>query len=78
MPNIIQRLKDTYSENPAKALEMLPKLFKAVDNGKIVELPYPIMTKEEMDSMPKLDRKALFQRLKQADQRKEALEEQKK
>ena len=39
MPNIIQRLKDAYSENSAKALELLPELFKAAEEGKIVELP---------------------------------------
>jgi hypothetical protein len=39
MPDIIQRLKDAYSENPAKALELLPELFNEVDEGKIIELP---------------------------------------
>ena len=39
MDNIIQRLKDAYSENPAKVLELLPKLFNEVDEGKIVVLP---------------------------------------
>jgi hypothetical protein len=40
MPDIIQRLKDAYSENPAKAFELLPELFKATNDGKIVVLPY--------------------------------------
>jgi hypothetical protein len=35
MFDIIQRLKDAYSENPAKALELLPELFKQYDNGLI-------------------------------------------
>ena len=39
MPDIIQRLRDAYAENPASALKLLPKLFQAADNGKIVELP---------------------------------------
>lgn len=39
MSDIIQRLKDTYSENPAAALKLLPELFQAADEGKIVVLP---------------------------------------
>lgn len=39
MSDIIKRLKDAYSENPAKALELLPELFKTADEGKIVVLP---------------------------------------
>ena len=39
MPDIIQRLKDAYSENPVKALELLPELFQLADDGKIVVLP---------------------------------------
>ena len=38
MSNIIQRLKDAYIANPASALAMLPELFQAADEGKIVEL----------------------------------------
>jgi hypothetical protein len=40
--NIIQRLKDAYSENPAKVLELLPELFKQYEEGKIVVLPCKI------------------------------------
>ena len=39
MSDIIQRLKDAYSENPAKALELLPELFKQYNNGLISVLP---------------------------------------
>lgn len=39
MPDIIQRIRDAYAENPAAALKLLPELFKAEDDGKIVELP---------------------------------------
>lgn len=39
MSNIIQQIRDAYTENPAKAFDRLPELFKAVDDGKIVELP---------------------------------------
>lgn len=44
MDNIIQRLKDAYSENPAKALELLPELFHQYQEGKIVELPCALGT----------------------------------
>lgn len=39
MPDLIQRLKDAYIANPASALKMLPKLFQAADDGRVVELP---------------------------------------
>ena len=39
MPDIIQRIKDAYAENHAKALKLLPELFQAADEGKIVVLP---------------------------------------
>lgn len=39
MPNIIQHLKDAYIANPASTLKMLPELFQAAGDGKIVELP---------------------------------------
>jgi len=81
MSDIIQRLKDAYSENPAKALELLPELFKAADNGKIVVLPYSPLTVEQLESVPKLNREALQKRLKRAEEREaaeKALEEQKK
>ena len=39
MPDIIQRLKDAYAENHAKALKLLPELFQAADEGKIIVLP---------------------------------------
>lgn len=37
MPDIIQRIRDAYADNQATALKLLPELFKAVDDGKIVE-----------------------------------------
>jgi len=39
MPDIIQRLRDTYQQNPAAALNMLPELFQAEEDGLIIELP---------------------------------------
>lgn len=39
MPDLIQAIRDAYELNPTEALEMMPKLFQAVDDGKIVELP---------------------------------------
>ena len=36
---IIDQLKIYYAENPAKALNLLPELFRQADEGKIVELP---------------------------------------
>ena len=43
MPDIIQQIRDAYAENPAKAMQLLPKLFEAADEGKIVELPFIAM-----------------------------------
>lgn len=45
MPNLLQTLRDTYTENPAKVLNMLPKLFKQYDEGLIKVLPCRIGTK---------------------------------
>jgi hypothetical protein len=39
MPDILQTLRDTYAENPAAALNMLPDLFQAVDEGLIKVMP---------------------------------------
>ena len=39
MPDIIQRIRDTYAENPAEALKLLPELFKQYNNGLIPVLP---------------------------------------
>lgn len=39
MSNILQTLLTTYQQNPAAALSLLPDLFQAVEDGKIVELP---------------------------------------
>lgn len=39
MSNILQTLLATYQQNPAAALSLLPDLFQAVEDGKIVELP---------------------------------------
>lgn len=44
MPDIIQRLQMAYQYNPAEALNMLPELFQAADEGKIVELPCKVGT----------------------------------
>ena len=39
MPDIIQQIRDAYAENHAKALKLLPELFQAADEGKIIEAP---------------------------------------
>lgn len=39
MPDIIRQIRDTYAENSAAALKRMPELFKAVGDGKIIELP---------------------------------------
>ena len=41
MPDIIQKIRDAYAmgENADILHTLLPELFKAVDDGKIVELP---------------------------------------
>jgi len=39
MPNLIEILRDTYTENPAAALNMIPEICKAIDEGLIIELP---------------------------------------
>lgn len=39
MSDILSRLRDAYTENPASALTLLPELFQSADEGKIVELP---------------------------------------
>lgn len=36
---IIDQLKSAYAENPAKALNLLPELFQAEEDGLIIELP---------------------------------------
>lgn len=38
MPDLIQRLRSAYAENPATTLDMLPELFRAADDGKVIEL----------------------------------------
>lgn len=45
MPDIIQRIRDAYSENPAKALDLLPELFQAADEEKIAVLPCKVRDK---------------------------------
>lgn len=42
MPKILDRLELAANTNPAEALKLLPELFKAVHEGKIVELPCAI------------------------------------
>lgn len=40
MPKIIDKLRATYLTNPAAALNMLPELFQAEEDGLIIEQPY--------------------------------------
>lgn len=49
MSDIIQRLKDAYAENPAASLKLLPELFQAADEGRIVEAP--IQTVYELEGV---------------------------
>jgi len=39
MNSLLQTLRDTYAVNPAKALNMIPEICKAIDEGLIIELP---------------------------------------
>lgn len=39
MSNILQTLQTTYQQNPAAAISLLPELFQAVEEGKVIELP---------------------------------------
>lgn len=39
MSNILQTLLTTYQQNPAAALSLLPDLFQAVEDGRVIELP---------------------------------------
>lgn len=63
MSKILNRLELAANTNPAEALRLLPELFRAVHEGIIVELPYPAFTKEQLDSLPKLDKKSLFEKI---------------
>ena len=38
MPDILQRLRDAYEENPASALKLLPELFKETDENRAAGL----------------------------------------
>ena len=42
MPNLLQTLRDTYLTNPAAALNMIPEICKAIDEGLIIEMPCKI------------------------------------
>ena len=39
MSDILTRIRDTYQQNPAATLSLLPDLFQAVENGRVIELP---------------------------------------
>ena len=72
MSNILQTLLTTYQQNPAAALSLLPDLFQAVEDGRVIELPckvgdtvYNIASKLEngssrMISYPSVVRKITF------------------
>lgn len=74
MPDIIQRLRDACTEgNYARIIrKLLPELFQAADEGKIIELPYRLPTEEEIDAVPKYDLEALRKRLKRLEEREAA------
>ena len=42
MPNLLQTLRDTYATDKATYLNMADDLFKAIDDGLIIELPCKI------------------------------------
>ena len=42
MSDILQRIRAAYMANPASALDMLPELFQAHDDGAIIEPPCKI------------------------------------
>lgn len=44
MPDIIQQIRDAYTNNPATALKLLPELFKQYDEERIPVLPCKIGT----------------------------------
>ena len=75
MSDIIQRLRDAYTENPASALKLLPELFQAVDEGWIAELPYPSLTEEQLNSATRINREALEERLQKAEAAEKKLKE---
>jgi hypothetical protein len=39
MPDILQQIRDTYTQNPAAALNLLSELFKQYDEGLIKAMP---------------------------------------
>ena len=75
MPDLIQRLRDAYTENPASALKLIPEVLQAADEGLVVELPYPVLTEEQLNSVPRLDREALEKRIRKAELAEKALKE---
>lgn len=75
MSDLIQRLRDAYTENPASALKLIPEVLQAADDGWIVELPYPVLTAEQLNSVPRLDREALEKRIRKAESAEKALKE---
>lgn len=75
MSDLIQRLRAAYTENPASALKLIPEVLQAADEGRIVELPYPALTEERLNSVPRLDREALEKRIRKAESAEKALKE---
>ena len=75
MNDIIQRLRSAYTENPASALKLIPEVLQAADEGLVVELPYPVFTEEQLNSVPRLDREALEKRIRKAESAEKALKE---
>lgn len=75
MSDLIQRLRAAYTENPASALKLIPEVLQAADEGLVVELPYPVFTEEQLNSVPHLDREALEKRIRKAESAEKALKE---
>jgi len=42
MNNLLQTLQTTYQQNPAAAISLLPDLFQAVEDGRVIEMPVKI------------------------------------
>jgi len=78
MPDVFQRLHDALTAGEtATVLKIAGEIDELNTNRFLCISAYPIVTKKEMDSAPKLDRETLSRRLKQAEKAEAALRERK-
>ena len=65
MNDIIRRIRDTYAENPVKAIKLLPELFQQYDDGVIPLLPCevgdPVYYFWADDDKPKIEMEHIFE-----------------